>query len=432
MGISGGESDAPNSDTLSEVDKTVRGQKSSRKKKKVRVRNMGDKTKEQLDAKSTKKGPTLLVICSCGQKVVKGGIECEICKRWYHYNCEGLSEDALTAIGAHRLFWMCQECKKFAGKYREVIASKASSEDFELRIQSLEARMNGIDEVKKKVDNLGDMLDSVSRALIGQKEVVSEIGHMVKEQLKEAQQASQNDRQEGIYEKMKNLEKGVDEIMTVVTGEAGVRKKLETNLKKVVKDEVKMIKDEVSEAVTALGKERKEDRDKGGKMPSEVVKSVRECMEQEKRRKNIVVHNLEEPDQEQSTAEKNEKDKMAFQEMCKETMRLNTKVDRAFRIGRTSGGRPRLLIIVFEEEVTKWEVLRMARNLRNDEKYSNIYVTPDLTPEEQARDKALRAELKSCRLAGETVEIRRGRIVSKKAEEKKTLPEVETIPKIVE
>ena len=92
----------------------------------------------------------------------------------------------------------------------------------------------------------------------------------------------------------------------------------------------------------------------------------------------------------------------------------------------------------------------MAKNLRDVKKYSNIYVTPDLTPEEQARDKALREELKRRRLAGEVVEIRRGRIIRKQGQEKKQMTgsrnyetqneenrvaetgNVETIPKRVE
>ena len=57
----------------------------------------------------------------------------------------------------------------------------------------------------------------------------------------------------------------------------------------------------------------------------------------------------------------------------------------------------------------------MTKQLRDVEQYSNIYITPDLTPEEQAKDKALRAELKRRRSKGEVVEIRRGRIVSMSA-----------------
>ena len=267
--------------------------------------------------------------------------------------------------------------------------------------------------------------------------------------------SSQSATQDTMSATIRNLEIGVAEISTSVTGEAGSKKKLEMSLKNVVKEEVKTIKEGLSEVITTLGKESKDGQERGrgtwaNQTPNEVAKSVRECMEQEKRRRNIVVHNLKEPDSDLSVEERNMHDKMAFQKMCKDTMRLNTRVERTYRIGRATGGRSRLLIVALEEEATKGEVLKMARNLRDVEKYSNIYVTPDLTPEEQARDKALREELKRRRLAGEEVEIRRGRIIRKQVQEKKQMTEnggsetrnkenrltesrnIETIPKRVE
>ena len=69
-----------------------------------------------------------------------------------------------------------------------------------------------------------------------------------------------------------------------------------------------------------------------------------------------------------------------------------------------------MLIIRLQDEATKWNILRMARELRNSHEYSNVYISPDLTPQEQQRDKALRDEVKR-RLNGEEVEIRRGRVV---------------------
>ena len=170
--------------------------------------------------------------------------------------------------------------------------------------------------------------------------------------------SSQSATQDAMSAKIRNLEIGVADISTSITGEAGSKKKLEMSLKNVVKEEVKTIKEGVSEVITTLGKESKDGQDRGrgtwaNQMPNEVAKSVRECMEQEKRRRNIVVHNLKEPDSDLSVEERNMHDKMAFQEMCKDTMRLNTRVERTYRIGRATGGRSRLLIVALEEEATK-------------------------------------------------------------------------------
>ena len=89
-------------------------------------------------------------------------------------------------------------------------------------------------------------------------------------------------------------------------------------------------------------------------------------MKQEKRR-NVVIHNLKEPNADQYLEEKQAQDKQEFQEMCKKkTMKLNARVNNTYRIGK-AGARPRLLVIVMEEETTKWEVLKMAKQLRDVE-----------------------------------------------------------------
>ena len=64
----------------------------------------------------------------------------------------------------------------------------------------------------------------------------------------------------------------------------------------------------------------------------------------------------------------------------------------------------------------------MARELRNSEEYGNIYISPDLTPQKQQRDKALRDEVKRRRSQGEEVEIRRGRVVVKEGRRQQQMP----------
>lgn len=350
-------------------------------------------------------------------------VRCDICQGWFHPGCQKLSPPAFMALCQYEFFWGCDVCKV---KLPDIIEAGKSSI-----------------ELKNKLEEVQESIVESQQSLKAHMDKVT------------AQLSSQSVTQDAMSEKIRKLETCMTGISTSVAGEVGSKKKLETSLKNVVKEEVKMIKEGVSEVISTLGKESKDGRDSRGgaganQMPNEVAKSVRECMEQEKRRRNIVVHNLKEPDSDLSVEERNMHDKMAFQEMCKDTMRLNTRVERTYRIGRATGGRSRLLIVAMEEEATKWEVLRMAKNLRDVEKYSNIYVTPDLTPEEQARDKALREELKRRRLAGEVVEIRRGRIIRKQGQEKKQMTgnrnyetqneenrvtetgNVETIPKRVE
>ena len=355
----------------------------------------------------------------CG-KVLKETdcVSCDICHEWFHPACQKLSTSAFSALCQYEFFWSCDMCKV---KLPDII----------------EAGKSHIS-VNNKIDEVVESIEKHQK--------------MVKEQLDEvaALMSSQKDMHTSTTAKIGDLEKSMEEMSTAISGGTSDKKKLETSLRKVVKDEVKAMRDQVTETVSALEKEKNKTRAGGPELTqtaSQVTRSVKECMEQEKRRRNLVIHNLKEPDSELSLEEKCAQDKDEFQDMCKKTMRLNTRVERSYRIGRVTGDRPRLMIVVLEEEATKWEVLKMAKSLRDMEKYSNIYVTPDLTPEEQARDKALRAELKRRKSAGESVEIRRGRIVIKKVQERKeaeTEPssqrgsevhseqQVETIPKRVE
>ena len=128
---------------------------------------------------------------------------------------------------------------------------------------------------------------------------------------------------------------------------------------------------------------------------------------------NIVVHNLPEEPSSLPYSEKARKDGHKVEELCRDVLRIMTKVEKAFRVGTSANGRKRVPVVRLQDESTKWELVRMARELRNSGQYSNIYISPDRTPEEQRRDKALRDELKRRRADGEAVEIRRGRIVPK-------------------
>ena len=71
-----------------------------------------------------------LVCSSCGQIIEtkaeskQCSIECEICTKWFHLECEELSDEAWEAMDALKLLWMRKAYKKFVDKFREVVAGK--------------------------------------------------------------------------------------------------------------------------------------------------------------------------------------------------------------------------------------------------------------------------------------------------------------------
>ena len=96
---------------------------------------------------------------------------------------------------------------------------------------------------------------------------------------------------------------------------------------------------------------------------------------------------------------------------------MSVSVARSFRVGKATETRARLLIVTLDTPGVKQDVLRMAPQLRQSEKWGNIYITPDLTPAEREAAKKLREELAARKRAGEeNLTIRRGKIVNVRAD----------------
>ena len=74
--------------------------------------------------------------------------------------------------------------------------------------------------------------------------------------------------------------------------------------------------------------------------------------------------------------------------------------------------KPRLLRVEIGDLAAKREILRNATKLRASSKWSNVYVSPDLTLKEREQSKQLREELRARKASGEKdLYIKFGRIV---------------------
>ena len=135
-------------------------------------------------------------------------------------------------------------------------------------------------------------------------------------------------------------------------------------------------------------------------------------LDKDKRKNNIVVHNLMESEG-NSFKEKTEQDIRLFQDMVKDVFHLNVVVARAFRAGKKIENKNRLLIVTLDTPGVKHDLLRLAPQLRGSEKWGRIYLTPDLTRTEREAARKLREELAARKAAGEcNISIRKGKIVS--------------------
>ena len=168
----------------------------------------------------------------------------------------------------------------------------------------------------------------------------------------------------------------------------------------------KMIK-EVSSKIESLPAQATKDTSEASRTMSNVFDSF---MDKEKRKLNVVVHNLPETNS-PSLAERAEKD----QELIHGHHLRGSEphcLTCSFRVGKRLDDKPRLLVVSLENADTKFELLKMAPQLRHLNTWKRIYITPDQTKTEREESKRLREELASCRQAGEAnIMIKRGRIV---------------------
>ena len=145
------------------------------------------------------------------------------------------------------------------------------------------------------------------------------------------------------------------------------------------------------------------------------VEVVDEYIDRERRKCNLIVHNVPEPE-EREKSEIMKKDCATIQEIVTNAIKItDTKVIKTTRLGRKteSATRPRLLLVVLEDESMKRRILGQAKTLRRNDKWGNIFISPDQTPQEREKSKKLREELKRRRAAGETnIIIKRGIIVT--------------------
>ena len=85
------------------------------------------------------------------------------------------------------------------------------------------------------------------------------------------------------------------------------------------------------------------------------------------------------------------------------------------RLGSLSSGKNRLLRVCLNDIETRQAILRNATKLKQNEKYSGIYINPDLTPAQQEANYKLRKERREQRAKGIDAVIYRGEVVDRKS-----------------
>ena len=299
----------------------------------------------------------------CGEPVrhSERGVACDKCEHWFHASCQGILKPAFEALAKYKvLAWLCPDCKQ------------------SLKGHSTSPKGHNNLTLETKVEQLATLVDTHMR--------------QVEQSLKEQEHA--------VHEQTKLIERSIRDGHTQKASYAEM-------VKGTCSDIVSKVSAKVSTIPQAFAAQS------ASKDLQNISQVFDDFLEKDKRKNNLVVHNLPEAEG-SSLSERSERDTKSFQEVVRDTFRMNVSVSKVYRVGKVMQNKPRLLIITLDTPGVKGEILRMAPQLRDSVKWGNIYITPDLTKTEREAARKLREELATRKAAGETdLTIRKGRIVTK-------------------
>lgn len=154
----------------------------------------------------------------------------------------------------------------------------------------------------------------------------------------------------------------------------------------------------------------------GAEKVTDIQKKL-EALEKNQRTLNLVFTRLPEVEVGEET-ELAAEEKKLVDDVLNKLQLTKVEVDVLGRIGPKKDDRKRPLKVKVTKMTEKLEILRKASTLRQMDKYRDIYITPDLTREQQLTGKKLRDELKNRTSNGEAnLWIQKGKVVVKKREE---------------
>ena len=310
---------------------------------------------------------------SCGNKVTESeeAVECEKCSRWFHCKCLSISKAALNALKKWHgtLMWLCSKCK-------ETLKERDSITECLPKYSKIETQMDRLEQI---VRLNGSALDECIR------------------------------NQERMFAGQCNL---TEKLLSVPPAGELQQKSYAEALKGVSAEVVEQVSKKIDKMPSVTMPVQRSNEELAGLLD--------EMQDKERRKLNVVVHNLREADG-QSYAERSEGDTKTFKNMVKHGLKLIVETTKTFRVGKKDGNKPRLMVVTLTSMAHKVEILRSAASLR-DTKWNNVYITPDLTWKEREKRRQLRDELARRKEAGEEhIWIRHGKIVQI-PEEKRQLP----------
>ena len=144
---------------------------------------------------------------------------------------------------------------------------------------------------------------------------------------------------------------------------------------------------------------------------NDVFGVLKEIEDRNRRKQNFLIYNLPEP----TGSSRAGVDTKTVESIVQKNLSISgAKINKVTRLGKQRKESSRPLLVSMSDEASKWLCLKHAPKLRNDTKFRNVYLSPDLTLKEREASKKLYLELKGRRERGEKdLVIKHGKIVKR-------------------
>lgn len=220
-----------------------------------------------------------------------------------------------------------------------------------------------------------------------------------------------------VGERIEQAEKNIIEAMKMVHSvkDSETKDKIEEKIEQMEKSVVSKITEQQSEVVTTLKSQQSVLKNipqvsEELKSSTDTFKKMIKSQEDETRKHNIIIHNVQESTSE-DPAKRKEDDLKVFTGIASALLGEGeaVSVDQVIRLGKKNeSGKPRLMLVRVKDRNVVEQLYKKRFRLK-DEGFQNTYLTRDLTPEEREVQKKLREEL--ARKGKETHKIFRGAVI---------------------
>ncbi len=322
----------------------------------------------------------------CNKDVVKEGVECEVCERWFHGKCAGVAAGTYKALEQDKaLHWYCRGCSKGVVSTWKRLQEKQEVIEKEVSILKEEFK-----EIREKWHPV--MVEKLESGMENNKKELGDLEKRVKivEDFEKDMEGKKDRLLETSRKEVKELEKKVKKLEEAV-------KEREAKKEQIVLKEVQGIKESFVAIVQEQAKEQEIEREKEQKTKErEMQQKMLEMMEREKRRNNMIIRGIKESN--------DQADRLAVDRVLGALVEeLEIKYEIIGRVGRLDKEnevrKDRPLRIRIEDIEDKRRLLSRSKKLKEskDEFLHKVYMAPDMTRIQQEEDKTMRDKLKEIR-----------------------------------